>query len=68
MSNPSKAYLAAYARDLSKTLIKYATDDELDYLIKLLQQETRRICEHRPSQALHDAQYHLYCRYFLGGR
>lgn len=68
MSNPSREYLASYARALSKTLIKYATDAELDYLVKLFQQETQRICNHRPSQALNDASYHLYCQYFLGGK
>lgn len=68
MSNQSREYLASYARALFKTLIKYASDEELDYIIKLIQQEIKRICENRPSQALNDASYHLYCQYFLGGK
>lgn len=65
MSNQSREYLASYARALAKALIKYTNDDELIYLIKLFQQETKRICENRPSQALNDASFHLYCQYLL---
>lgn len=66
MSN--RESLIQYAIEQSKALIKHSTDEELKYFINLLETEKNRIIQNRPAQSLNDASYHIYCKFFLGGK
>lgn len=57
----------AYCRELLKTLLRYANDEEAEHLVHVVEAEVYGVLNVRYCQVLNDARYELYRRFWLQG-
>lgn len=57
----------AYCRELLKTLLRYADEDDTEHLRQVVEGEVVGLISHRYCQGLNDARYELYRRFWLQG-
>ncbi|HEJ1440795.1 TPA: hypothetical protein ACKRPO_005755 [Pseudomonas aeruginosa] len=57
----------AYCRELLKTLLRYADEDDTEHLMQVVEGEVAGLISHRYCQGLNDARYELYRRFWLQG-
>lgn len=57
----------AYCRELLKTLLRYANDEEVEHLVHVVEASVLNVLNVRYCQGLNDARYELYRRFWLQG-